>query len=57
MSDIPAHLLNRYAELIRQRWEDNAVEALIGKMSTIINAHQLEVLIEDLVNQLEQSDN
>jgi hypothetical protein len=54
MSDISAELINQYAKLIRERWADNAVEALIGLMSTIITSSQIEVLIEDLVNQLDE---
>jgi hypothetical protein len=54
--DISAEWINQYAKLIRERWDDNAVEALIGIMSTIITSSQLEVLIEDLVNQLEDRD-
>jgi hypothetical protein len=56
MTDISAELINQYAKLIRERWADNAVEALIGIMSTIITSSQIEVLIEDLVNQLEDRD-
>jgi hypothetical protein len=54
ITDISPDLLNQYAKLIRERWDDNAVEALIGLMSTIISARQLEVLIEDLTNELEE---
>jgi hypothetical protein len=54
ITDIAPELLNQYAKLIRERWADNAVEALIGLMSTIISARQLEVLIEDLTNELEE---
>lgn len=57
MSDISAELINQYAKLIRERWADNAVEALIGVLSTVISERQIEVLIEDLVNQLEKEDN
>ena len=57
MSDISAELINQYAKLIRERWADNAVEALIGVLSTVISERQIEVLIEDLVNQLEELDN
>lgn len=56
MSDISAELINQYAKLVRERWADNAVEALIGVLSTVISEHQIEVLIEDLVNQLEEED-
>lgn len=56
MTDISADLINQYAKLIRGRWADNAVEALIGVLSTVISERQIEVLIEDLVNQLEEED-
>jgi len=56
MNNISAELVNQYAKLIRERWGDNAVEALIGIMSTIITSSQIEILIEDLVNQLEEED-
>lgn len=56
-ADISADLINQYAKLIRERWDDNAVEALIGVLSTVISERQIEVLIEDLVNQLDKSDN
>jgi hypothetical protein len=52
ITDISPELINRYAKLIRERWDDNAVEALIGVLSTVISERQLEVLIEDLLNQL-----
>jgi hypothetical protein len=54
ITDISPELLNQYAKLIKERWDDNAVEALIGLMSTIISSRQLEVLIEDLTNELEE---
>jgi hypothetical protein len=56
MTDISAELINQYAKLIRERWADNAVEALIGVLSTVISERQIEVLIEDLANQLEEED-
>jgi hypothetical protein len=56
MTDISAELINQYAKLIRERWSDNAVEALIGVLSTVISERQIEVLIEDLANQLEEED-
>lgn len=56
MTDISAELINQYAKLVRERWADNAVEALIGVLSTVISERQIEVLIEDLVNQLEEED-
>jgi hypothetical protein len=54
VTDISPDLINRYAKLIRERWDDNAVEALIGVLSTVISERQLEVLVEDLVNQLDK---
>lgn len=57
MADISADLINQYAKLIRERWADNAVEALIGVLSTVISERQLEILIEDIINQLEELDN
>ena len=54
MSDISAELINQYSKLIRERWDDNAVEALIGVLSTVISERQLEVLVEDLLNQLDK---
>jgi len=54
MTDISAELINQYAKLIRERWDDNAVEALIGVLSTVISERQLEVLVEDLLNQLDK---
>jgi len=56
VTDISPELINRYAKLIRERWADNAVEALIGVLSTVISERQIEVLIEDLANQLEEED-
>lgn len=57
MSDISPELLNKYAQLVKERWADNAVEALIGVISTVISERQLEILIEDMINQLEELDN
>lgn len=57
MSDISPELLNKYAQLVRERWADNAVEALIGVISTVISERQLEILIEDMINLLEELDN
>jgi uncharacterized protein YqgV (UPF0045/DUF77 family) len=56
MSDITAEQLNRYVKLVKERWDDNAVEAVVGAMSTVISARQMEVLIEDLIDQLEEID-
>ena len=54
--DITAEQLNRYVQLVKERWGDNAVEAVVGAMSTVISARQMEVLIEDLIDQLEALD-
>jgi len=43
MSD--AEYLNELNEIIRNRFGDNAVEALIGILSTLVNETQLKVLI------------
>jgi len=53
-TDITAEQLNRYVKLVKERWDDNAVEAVVGAMSTVISARQMEVLIEDLIEQLEE---
>ena len=55
-TDITAEQLNRYVKLVKERWDDNAVEAVVGAMSTVISARQMEVLIEDLIDQLEEID-
>jgi uncharacterized protein YqgV (UPF0045/DUF77 family) len=55
-TDITAEQLNRYVKLVKERWDDNAVEAVVGAMSTVISARQMEVLIEDLIEQLEEQD-
>jgi uncharacterized protein YqgV (UPF0045/DUF77 family) len=56
ITDITAEQLNRYVQLVKERWDDNAVEAVVGAMSTVLSARQMEVLIEDLINQLEEED-
>ena len=38
--------INKLAQVVRQRYENNAVEALIGVLSTVCTAKQLEVLCE-----------
>jgi uncharacterized protein YqgV (UPF0045/DUF77 family) len=55
-TDVTAEQLNRYVKLVKERWDDNAVEAVVGAMSTVISARQMEVLIEDLIDQLEEID-
>ena len=57
MSDISAEQLNKFTKLVKERWDDNAVEAVIGLLSTVITGRQLEVLIDDLTEQLEELDN
>jgi hypothetical protein len=56
MTDISAEQLNKFTKLIKERWEDNSVEAVIGLLSTVITGRQLEVLIDDLTEQLEELD-
>jgi uncharacterized protein YqgV (UPF0045/DUF77 family) len=56
ITDVTAEQLNRYVKLVKERWDDNAVEAVVGAMSTVISARQMEVLIEDLIDQLEEID-
>ena len=57
MTDISAEQLNKFTKLIKERWDDNSVEAVIGLLSTVITGRQLEVLIDDLTEQLEELDN
>jgi hypothetical protein len=56
MTDISAELINQYVKLVKECWDDNAVEAVVGAMSTVISTRQMEVLIEDLMEQLEDRD-
>ncbi len=56
-TDVTAEQLNKFTKLIKERWEDNSVEAVIGLLSTVITGRQLEVLIDDLTEQLEELDN
>ncbi len=56
-TDITAEQLNTFTKLIKERWDDNSVEAVIGLLSTVITGRQLEVLIDDLTEQLEELDN
>ena len=55
-TDITAEQLNRYVQLVKERWGTNSVEAVVGAMSTVLSARQMEVLIEDLIDQLEEID-
>lgn len=41
-----ADLLNQIAELYRKEWGDNAVEALVGVLSTVCTDEQLNKLVE-----------
>jgi hypothetical protein len=56
ITDITTEQLNRYVQLVKERWGTNSVEAVVGAMSTVLSARQMEVLIEDLINQLEEED-
>jgi hypothetical protein len=56
ITDITAEQLNHYTRLVYERWGTNSVEAVIGAMSTVLSARQMEFLIEDLINQLEEED-
>ena len=40
--------LNELVGLMRDKWQDNAVEALVGLLSTVVSEKQLQVLIDDL---------
>ena len=41
-----AELLNEISKLARQNWGDNAVEALVGLLSTVVTDAQLSALVE-----------
>ena len=43
-----ANLLNELNTVVRNRFGDNAVEALIGVLSTLVDDSQLKVLIKNL---------
>jgi hypothetical protein len=40
--------LNELVDLMRYKWQDNAVEAFAGLLSTVVTQKQLQVLIDDL---------
>jgi len=40
--------LNVLAALVKNRWAENAVEAVVGMLSTVVTEQQLQVLIDDL---------
>jgi hypothetical protein len=42
--------LNELVGLMRDKWQDNAVEAFAGLLSTVVSQKQLQVLIDDLRN-------
>jgi hypothetical protein len=42
--------LNELVDLMRDKWQDNAVEAFAGLLSTVVTQKQLQVLIDDLRN-------
>jgi phosphopantetheine adenylyltransferase len=42
--------LNELVGLMRDKWQDNAVEAFAGLLSTVVTQKHLQVLIDDLRN-------
>jgi hypothetical protein len=42
-----ALLLNDLAQAMRDKYQDNAVEALVGALSTVVTEEQLRVLLEE----------
>jgi hypothetical protein len=42
--------LNELVDLMKNKWQDNAVEAFAGLLSTLVTQKQLQVLIDDLRN-------
>jgi|694.fasta_scaffold56647_12 hypothetical protein len=40
--------LNELTDLLRKRWDDLALEALVGIFSTVITDDQLQVLVKSL---------
>ena len=41
-----ANLINEICRLARLKYDDNAVEALVGVLSTVVTTAQLEALVE-----------
>jgi hypothetical protein len=41
-----ALLLNDLAQAMRDKYQDNAVEALVAALSTVVTEEQLKVLLE-----------
>jgi len=44
--------LNDLVSLLKLRWQDSAVEATVGLLSTVITDKQIQVLINNLRKQL-----
>ena len=42
--------LKELVGLMRDKWQDNAIEAFAGLLSTVVTQKQLQVLIDDLRN-------
>lgn len=42
--------------LIKTKWEDNSVEAVVGMLSTITNDDQIQTLIDSLIEYKGKSD-
>lgn len=42
--------------LIKTKWEDNSVEAVVGMLSTITNNDQIQTLIDSLIEYKGKSD-
>ena len=53
----PSHrvnLENELAQISRECWSDNAVEGLVGLLSSLVSLEQLSVLIANLDRNLKQ---
>jgi hypothetical protein len=46
------YTLNTLVGLMKDKWGDNAVEALAGLLSTVVTDNQLKVLIDNLRNEM-----
>ena len=42
--------------LIKNKWEDNSVEAVVGMLSTITTEEQIQTLIDSLIEYKGESD-
>lgn len=49
-----AENLNKISNFYREKWGDNAVEAVVGLLSTVISESQLEALVKNLEEQSER---